>query len=122
MLDKYGVPIYEEQMVEHLLNQSISPNTYLKIEVNICSSSHSSIFVKPSTYLSTVVVILYPSTNPSSGRFRKYGFYATGFYDLSSRSGGRFNVHGRGRGRVGGGGRFIGISSRVGHVGVSGTY
>ena len=29
VLEKYGVPIYEEQMVEHLLDQIMSPNTEL---------------------------------------------------------------------------------------------
>ena len=27
MLEKYGVPLYEEQMVNHLLGQIVSPNT-----------------------------------------------------------------------------------------------
>ena len=36
VLVKYGLPLYEEQMVEHLLDQIISPNTELKTEVNIC--------------------------------------------------------------------------------------
>ena len=27
VLEKYGVPLYEEQMVEHLLDQIMSPNT-----------------------------------------------------------------------------------------------
>ena len=55
MLEKYGVTLYEDQMVEHLLNHIISPNIELKTEVSICRSSHSSTFVKASTYLSTVV-------------------------------------------------------------------
>ena len=49
VLGKYGVPLYEDQMVEHLQDQIISPNTELKTEVNICRSSHSSAFVKAST-------------------------------------------------------------------------
>ena len=38
VLKKYGAPLYEEQMVENLLDQIMSPNTELKIEVNICRS------------------------------------------------------------------------------------
>ena len=36
VLEKYGVPIYREQMVDHLLDQIMSPNTELNTEVNIC--------------------------------------------------------------------------------------
>ena len=55
VLEKYDVPLYKEQMIEHLLYQIMSPNTELKTGVNICRSSHSSIFFKASTYLFTVV-------------------------------------------------------------------
>ena len=58
-------PLFEYQMVETLLDQIKSSNTYLKTEVTICRSSHSSTFSKATTYLSTVVSRLYPSTNPS---------------------------------------------------------
>ena len=40
VLGKYGFPIYEEQMVENLLDHVMSPNKELKPEVNICRSSH----------------------------------------------------------------------------------
>ena len=109
MLDKYGVPLYEEHMVKHLLDQIISPYTELNKEFNICRSSHLSKFVKSSTYLSTVVVRLYPSTNSSSGRFIKRSIYATGSGDCGSGRGGRFNVKGRNIGRGGRGGRGIGV-------------
>ena len=49
MLEKYGDPLYEEQMVENLLDQIISPNIELKIEVSIYISSKSSTFFKAST-------------------------------------------------------------------------
>ena len=78
MLEKYGVSLYEEQMVEHLIDQIMSPNAELKTEINICRSSHSSKFFKASTYLSSVVARLYPSANPSSCHFRKRNIYATG--------------------------------------------
>ena len=58
MLDKYGVTLYEYQMVEHIIDQIMSPNIELKTEVNIFRLSHSSTFAKASTYLSKVVVIL----------------------------------------------------------------
>ena len=35
VLEKYCVPLYKEQMVEHLLDQILSPNPELKTEVNI---------------------------------------------------------------------------------------
>ena len=46
VLEKYGVPLYEDQMVNHLLDQIMLPNTELKPEVNICKSSHLSTFFK----------------------------------------------------------------------------
>ena len=111
MLEKYGVPIYEEHMFEHLLDQIMSPNTELKKEVKICRSSQSSTFVKASTYLSTVVARLYPSDNPSSKRFRKRIIYAAGRGDRGVKRGGNVNDRGCGIGR---GGR--GVQGRVVHV------
>ena len=35
VLEKYGVPLYEEQMFKHILDQIMSQNTELKTEVNI---------------------------------------------------------------------------------------
>ena len=93
-------------MVNHLLDQIMSSNTDLKTEVNICRSSPLSKFFKPSTYLSTVVTILYPYANPSSGRFIKRIIYADGRGDRGGIRGGRFN----GRGCV------IGCGGRVGRV------
>ena len=88
-------------MVEHILDQIISPNTELNTEVNICRSSHSSTFFKVSTYLSTVVARLYPSANPSSGRFRKRSIYDAGRGNRGGGRGGCFNGRGCGRGRGG---------------------
>ena len=76
----------------------MSPNIELKTEVNNFRSSHSSTFVKASTYLSTVVARLYPSANPSSGCFRKRSIYAAGRGDRGGRRGGFFNGRGCGRG------------------------
>ena len=101
VLDKYDFPIYYEQMEDNLLEQITSPNIDLKTEVNICRSSHSSEFFNSSMHVSTVVEILYPSTNSSLGRFRKRGIYATRRCDRSSIRGGCFNYQVRGRGPVG---------------------
>ena len=95
MLEKCCVQLYEDKMVEHLLDQIMSPNIELKIEVNICRSSHSSTFFKESTYLYTVVSRLYPYSNPSSGHFRKRNIFATGRGDCGSGRGGYFNGKGR---------------------------
>ena len=122
MLEKYGVPLYKEQMLEHLIDQIMSPNTYLKTEVNICRSSHSSTCFKASTYLSTVVAILYPSAKPSSGRFRKRSIYAAGRGDGGSGIGGRFNSIVCGRGRGGRGGQGRGGHFQGGHVGGRGAH
>ena len=107
-MEKYGVPLYEDQMVEHLINQIMSPKTELKTEVNICRSSHSSTFFKASTYLSIVVARLYPSTNPLSGRLIKRSIYVDGRGYRGCGIGGRTNGRGCGRGCGGRGGRGIG--------------
>ena len=103
VLGKYGVPLYEDNMVKHLLDQIISPNTELKTEVSICRSSHSSTCFKASTYLSTVVARLYPYSNPSSGRSIKHSIYAAGRGDRGYGICGHFNGRGCGSGCVGGG-------------------
>ena len=108
VLDKYGAPIYKDHMVEHIIDQAMSPNIELKTEVNICRFLHSSTFVKYSMYLYMVVAILYPSTNPSSSRFRKSGIFTTGRGDRIIVRGGRFNVLGRVRGHGGRDGRVRG--------------
>ena len=105
VLEKYGVTLYEDQMVENIIYQIMSPITELKTEVNICRLSHSYTFVNDYTYLYTVVTRLNPSTNPSSGCFRKRGIYATGRGDRGSERGGNFNGQGRDRGCGGRGGR-----------------
>ena len=121
MLEKYGVPLYKEQMVEHLLDPIMSPNTELKTEVNICRSSHWSTFFKASTYLSTVVTRLYPSVNSSSVCFRERSIYASGHGYRGGGRGGRF--YGRGR-VIGRGGRVVqgrGVNVQVGRGGGSGA-
>ena len=58
MLDKYGVPLYKDHMVEHLLDQIRPPNKKLKTEFNICRSPHFSTPARLSTYLPMVVARL----------------------------------------------------------------
>ena len=95
VLERYGVPLYEEHMDEHLLENIISPNTELKIEVNIFRSSHLSRFFRTPTYLSTVVARLYPYVNPSPGCFRNIIMYATGPGDRDRGRGENFDSRGR---------------------------
>ena len=71
-------------MVDNLLDQIMSPNIYLKTKFNIYSLSHSFISVKTSTYTSTMVSRLHPSTNNSSILFKKRGIYAN-FHEDSGR-------------------------------------
>ena len=67
-------------------------------------------------------VILYPYTNPSSGRFRKRGIYATGRDDRIHGRGGRFNGLGCGKGCVGRGGQGRGGNGQECHELGSGAY
>ena len=109
VLGKHGVPLYEWQMVDILLDQIMSSNTELKKEVNIFRLSHSSIFFKAYTYLSTVVARIYPYDNPSSSRFRKRSIYAAGRGYPGGGIVGRFNDRVSGRGSVGRDGRGRGV-------------
>ena len=122
MLERYSVLLYEEQMVEHLLEQIMSPNTELKTEVSTCRLSHSYTFVKVSTYLSMVVARLYPTTNPCSDCFRNCGIYATGRDDRGSGRDGHFNGQGFGIGRRGRGGWCRGGHGKGGRGECSNTY
>ena len=56
---------------------------------------------------------LYPSTNPSSGRFRKSGLYATVRGECGNGRGGCINGRGHGRGRGGRSERGIGGCGQV---------
>ena len=98
MLRKYGVPLYEEKKVEHLLENIKYTNTEFNTEVNICRYSNSSILIKGYTYLPTVVARIYPSNNPSSDRFRNRGIYDSDRGDCISGQGEIFKIQGKGRG------------------------
>ena len=97
VLEKYGVPLYKEQMVERLLDHIITPNTELKTEGNIFRSLQFSTFVKAYTYLYTVVTRLYSYANPYSGHFRKHSIYAAIRGDHGEGRGECFNLRGRER-------------------------
>ena len=86
-------------MVDHILEQIMSPKSEFKIEIKIYRSPHLSTFVKAYMNMYTLVARLYLSTNPSSDRFIKSGIYSTGCGDLRSRRGGRLNGQGHGRRR-----------------------
>ena len=64
VIENYIVPLYEEEKFGKLLDNINFPKNDLKTEVNICRSSHSSIFETASTYLSTVISHILPVTQP----------------------------------------------------------
>jgi hypothetical protein len=105
ILEKYKFPVYEKDKVEYLLNKVQCPDKDFQMTVNICRSSHSDNFVQASTYLQTEVARIFPSAQPSSGRYGK-NRYIKAFGRGGGRGGrGRFGGRG-GRGRFGGrGGR-----------------
>ena len=51
VIDNYNVPLYEEEKVRKILDNTNRPNNYLKAEFKICRSSHSARFETASTYL-----------------------------------------------------------------------
>ena len=69
-----------------------------------------------------MVARLYPSSNPSSGRFRNFIIYAAGRGDRGGGRGGRLNGRGCGRGRVGIGGRGRGGNVQGGRGGSSSAH
>ena len=68
VLENYNFPLYEEDKVRQILDNINFLNNNFKTEVDICRSRHSAIFETASTYLSTVISRLSPTTHPSSGR------------------------------------------------------
>ena len=69
VLYNYNVPLYEEDNFRKLLDNINSLNKDLKSEVNICRYSHNASFEKYSTYVSTVLLRLFPETQTSSGSY-----------------------------------------------------
>ena len=106
VLQKYNVPVYEEEKVQRLLDNINCPNQELKTEVSICRSSHSDTFDQAATYIATVVSRLFPNAQPSSNRYRSRR-------NVSAICGGR---GGRGRGGRGRGGRGRGRGGQGGSI------
>ena len=96
-LEKYEVPVHEENKVKMLLDKIQCPNQELKSEVILCRSTHNN-FSDASTYLQTAVTRIFPSFQPSSGRYGKR------HREVNSAGRGR-GGRGRGRGRGGRGGQ-----------------
>lgn len=121
VLETYGVPMYEEQKVQYLLDKVQCPNNELKTEVRIFRSSHSRTFDEASIYIATVVSRIFPTNNPSSGRYNNRNVYhiSRGVNNGSNGGrGGRFgHNNGQGRGRFQNdqrGGRFGGRNNSRG--------
>ena len=57
-MEKYDVTLYEDYMVEYILDHIMSPNIELKTEVNIYRLPNLYNFFKSSTYLYIVVARL----------------------------------------------------------------
>ena len=104
ILDKYGVPMHEEDKVHHFLDKINCPNDELKTEVNICRAQHSRTFDDSVTYMSSAVARIFPNSQPASGRYKKRGYRNVSSYHRGGRGGrGRGGRGGRGRGRGRGG-------------------
>lgn len=72
VLEKYQVPYYEEDKVKLLLNKIQSNHEEVKAQVSmICRASYSATFVAASTYMSTEISWIVPSSNNASSNFRK---------------------------------------------------
>ena len=74
ILEKYGVPMHEEDKVHHFLEKINCPNGEIKTEVNICRAHHSATFEDAVTYMSSAVARIFPNAQPSSGRYKKRGY------------------------------------------------
>lgn len=71
ILDKYGVPFYEEEKVKLLLDRIQSSHAEVKTQVSICRASYSADFVQASTYMSKEISRIFPSSNVASASFGK---------------------------------------------------
>jgi hypothetical protein len=71
ILEKYGVPYYEEDKVRLLLDRIQNNHGEVKTQVSICRANHAGSFVEASTYLSREISRIFPSSNVSSTQFGK---------------------------------------------------
>ena len=101
VLDRYGVPMHEEEKVNMLLSKIQTSSLELKTQISICRDSHSATFVTAITFLQTGIARIFPVTH-QSGR----GIRGRRQINSTGRSGrGRFGGRGRGRGYGRGRGR-----------------
>lgn len=70
-LEKYGVPIYEEDKVKYLLDKIQSTHSEVRTQVSICRSSHAGSFIEASTYMSKEISRIFPGSNVNSANFQK---------------------------------------------------
>ena len=95
----YNVTLYEDDKVRQLLDYINFPNNDLKTDVTICRSIHSASFYTAFAYLSTVISLLLPSTQPSSGKYvRIRKSNSSGRVGRGDRRGQFEDRRGRGRG------------------------
>ena len=87
-LEQYGVPVHEENKAKMLMEKVQYSNQELKSEVILCRSKHNN-FSDAATYLQTAVTRIFPTYQPSSGRYGKRG------HEIN------YARRGRGRGRGG---------------------
>lgn len=71
VLDKYGVPYYEEDKVKLLLDRIQNSHAEVKTQVSICRASYSTTFVQATTYMSREISRIFPASNVTSANFGK---------------------------------------------------
>ena len=102
VMDRYAMPLYEKDKVDHLLEQINCPDAEIKMQVSICRSSHARTFEQAATYMATEIARIFPDSQPGSGRYR--GKRKVSAFRRGGGRGGRGHG-GRGGGRGGRGGR-----------------
>ena len=95
ILERYKVPMHEEEKVNTLLNRIQTSSQDLKTEISICRNSHNKSFIEAVTFMQTGISRLFPH-NQSRNRRRQINAYGRG--DRGGRFGGRNSSRGRGRG------------------------
>ena len=98
VLEKYGMPEYEQNKVNYLLDKINCPDKRFQNHVDIARANYSQTFIQAATYLQTQVSRIFPQAQPTSGRYKKRGIAG-----LSKEQGGRGHWRGGGRGRGRGG-------------------
>ena len=95
ILEKYSVPVHEENKLRMLFEKMQCNNAEFKSEVILCRATHT-VFTDATIYLQTAVTRIFPNFQPSSGRYnRRRNINASG------RGRGRGRGRGAGRGRGG---------------------